>query len=85
MIFHLDKTESDEFFQGLEDFRDRAPINGEELVDEFRQWWTSWIVSMRLHLDSDYQRQGKESLARQRRGDSRSPVGVKELREHFPA
>ena len=85
MIFHLDKTESDEFFKGLEDFRGRAPSQGEQLVDEFRQWWTSWIVSLRVHLDSDYQRQGKESLARERRGDLGSPVGIEELRERFPA
>lgn len=84
MIFHLDKAESDEFFRGLEDFRGRAPAKSKEVVEEFRQWWQSWIVSLRLHLDSDYQRQGKESLARQRRGDYGSPVGVEELRERFP-
>jgi hypothetical protein len=85
MIFHLDKAESDEFFSGLEDFRTRTASENGELLDEFRKWWTSWIVSLRLHVDSDYQRQGKESLARRRRGDWGTGVGADELRAHFPS
>lgn len=85
MIFHLDKSESDEFFNGLQEFRQRTEHENGEMLAEFREWWTSWMVSLRLHVDSDYQRQVKESLARHRKGDFGEPTGVEELRGRFPA
>ena len=82
MLFgKIEPAERDEFFAGLLGFRQRVP--GPDVEEEFSRWWTSWLVSIRLHADEDYQRQRKESLARYNGGDGGPLVGAEDLRERF--
>ena len=82
MLFeNIDETEREEFFSGLQEFRRREPSPVVE--QEFTKWVTSWMVSIRLHMDEEYQRQRKESLARFNRGESGEVVSVEGLRQRF--
>lgn len=82
MLFeNIDPVERDEFFSGLDEFRRREP--SPEVEGEFRHWLTSWMVSIRLHTDEDYQRQRKDSLARYNQGEGGRLVGVEGLKQRF--
>lgn len=83
MLFHVDQTESAEFVQALAEFHRRATEGDGPVVAEFRAWWTSWIISLRLNSDSDYQRKVKESLARHGERDVGIPVGAEDLRDRL--
>jgi hypothetical protein len=84
MLFgNIEQSERDEFFAGLQEFRQREPTP--DVQDEFTKWWASWMFSIRLHTDEDYLRQRKESLARYNRGEGGSLVDAEGLRQRFPA
>lgn len=80
MVFHCDAGELAEFLQGLQEFNGRPDREKKEVQEEFEHWYSSWIVSMRLHIDSNYQRQVKDSLARQRRLEWGLPVDAEGLK-----
>ncbi|HEY7875617.1 MAG TPA: hypothetical protein VIG64_10905 [Actinomycetota bacterium] len=85
MLFggNIAEAEREEFFSELEGFRHRERTS--ETEQEFRRWLTSWMVSIRLHMDEDYQRQRTESLARYNGGEAGVVVGKDGLRQRFSA
>lgn len=83
MVRHCDAAELSEFLDGLKRFNDRPDRAADAVHQEFVDWYSGWIVSLRLHVDSDYQRQAKDSLSRQRSLDWGDSVGKEEVRDRL--
>jgi hypothetical protein len=80
MLENLAREDLDRFVEELREQHtvlERKPEESERL---FWRWWASWIISVRLDLDSKFTMQAKEFLQRDEAGDLDPPVGMEEIR-----